>query len=86
MNFGHVMTRWAPVVIGLLLLVFGIACFNYTKPGTLQHHRAWAAEHGRPAPTDTIVWGGASSAIFGAFAVGFGVGFGLAGSRRGRAG
>ncbi len=64
---------WVPVVVGLLLLGIGIACFNYTKPGTLQHHLAWASEHGRPAPTDTVLWGGAVSAVIGSLAVGFGV-------------
>ncbi len=71
---------WAPVVVGLLLLGVGIACFNYTKPGTLQYHQAWASEHGRPAPSDTVLWGGAVSAVIGSLAVGFGV----AGLARGR--
>jgi len=51
----------------------GIACFNYTKPGTLEHHQAWASEHGRPAPTNTILWSGAVSAVIGSLAIGFGV-------------
>ena len=71
---------WVPVVVGLLLLGIGIACFNYTKPGTLQHHQAWASEHGRPAPTDTVLWGGAVAAVIGSLAVGFGVA-GLKGGR-----
>ena len=64
---------WALVVVGLLLLGFGIACFNYTKPGTLQYHQAWASEHGRPEPTNTVLWGGVVSAVIGSLAVGFGV-------------
>ena len=64
---------WALVVVGLLLLGFGIACFNYTKPGTLQYHQAWASEHGRPAPTNTVLWSGVVSAVIGSLAVGFGV-------------
>ncbi len=72
---------WAPVVIGVLLLGVGIACFNYTKPGTLEYHQAWAAENGRPGPTDTVLWGGVVSAVLGSLAVGLGAG----GLMRGRA-
>ncbi len=64
---------WAPIVVGLLLLGVGIACFNYTKPGTLLYHQAWANESGRPAPSDTVLWGGAVSAVIGSVAVGFGI-------------
>ncbi len=73
MNVRNVARCWAPVVVGLLLLGVGIACFNYTKPGTLEHHQAWAGEHGRPAPTNTILWSGAVSAVIGSLAIGFGV-------------
>lgn len=72
--------RWAPVVVGLVLLGFGIACFNYSKPGTLEYHQAWASEHGRPAPSDTVLWSGVAAAVIGAFVVGVGV----AGCRGGR--
>ncbi len=64
---------WAPVAVGLLLLGAGLVCVNYTKPGALQYHQAWASEHGRPAPTDTVLWGGAVAAVIGSLAVGFGV-------------
>ena len=73
MNIGRTARRWALVVIGLLLLGFGVACFNYTKPGSLEGHQEWAAAHGRPAPTETIFWGGAVSVAAGAFVVGFGM-------------
>ena len=73
MNVGRAAKCWAPVVVGLLLLGAGIACFNYTKPGTLQDHQAWASEHGRPAPSDTVLWSGAGSAVIGSLAVGFAV-------------
>lgn len=77
---GRAARRWGPVLIGLVLLAFGIACLNYTKPGTVEHHRAWADEHARPAPGDGILWGGAGAAVVGAF----GLGFGAAGLARGR--
>ncbi len=71
MSIGSTATRWAPVVIGLLLLGFGVACLNYTKPGSQPGHEEWAAAHDRPAPTETVLWGGAVSVAAGAFAVGF---------------
>ncbi len=73
MNVRSKATCWVPLVVGLLLLGAGIACFNYTKPGTLQYHQAWASEHDRPAPTDTVLWGGAVSAVIGSLVVGFSV-------------
>lgn len=70
---GRTGKRWAAVVVGLAVAAFGIACFNYTKPGTLAHHQAWAGEHGRLAPSDGILWAGAAAAVLGAFAAGFGI-------------
>ena len=81
MNVRCVATCWVPVVVGFLLLAVGIACFNYTKPGTLEYHQAWATENGRPAPSDTVLWGAVVSAVIGSLAVGFAVG-GLARGRR----
>ena len=50
--------RALTIVAGLGLAVFGFFCWNYTKPGTLEHHQEWAAESGLPAPTDEIAWVG----------------------------
>ena len=80
MNVRCVARCWAPIVIGLGLLGVGIACFNYTKPGTLEYHQAWAIDNDRPAPSDTVLWAGAVSAVIGSLAVGFAV----AGLARGR--
>ena len=65
--------RWVPVAIGFLLVAFGIACLNYTKPGTLQHHQEWAREHAKPAPGNTVFWSGVTSTAIGAFVLGFSV-------------
>ncbi len=73
MNIGRAAKRGGPIVIGLVLVGFGLGCVNYTKPGTIQYHQQWATTNGRPAPSDAVLWGGAGSAVFGAFAVGFGV-------------
>lgn len=74
MNIGRAVRRWAPVAVGLLLVGSGIACFNYTKPATLPHHQAWATEHGRPAPSDGVLWTGVGLAVTGGLALGFAVG------------
>ncbi len=65
--------RWIPVAIGFLLVAFGIACLNYTKPGTFQRHQEWAREHAKTAPGNTVFWGGGTSTAIGAFVLGFSV-------------
>ena len=44
------MPRWAIVVVGILVLVFGMLCLNYTEAEGLEHHRAQAAELNLPPP------------------------------------
>ena len=65
--------RWIPIAAGVLLVAFGLACFNYTKPSTLQHHQEWAREHAMLAPSDTVFWAGVGSVALGAFVLGFSV-------------
>ncbi len=74
MNLGRIKRRWMPVVFGALLVAFGLACFNYTKPGTLLHHQEWATQNDRPAPSDTVFWTGVGSAVLGAFTIGWALG------------
>ena len=62
--------RVLSVALGAILIVFGLACVNYTKPSGLEHHREWAAQHNAPPPNDTILIGGV---------VGVGAGVGLIG-------
>jgi len=59
------------VVVAIALLLFGLGCLNYTKPGGLEHHRAVARQHGLPEPGDGIVYGGAASIMCGAALAGY---------------
>ncbi len=74
MNLGRMTKRLVPVVIGVLLLAFGLACLNYTKPATLQHHQEWATQNARLAPSNTVFWSGVGSAALGAFVLGWAIG------------
>jgi hypothetical protein len=67
-------TRWLVGVIGGLLLVFGLACLNYTKADALEHHRAAARRHNLPPPSPPIFYGGVLSAVVGATGIGFTIG------------
>ena len=70
-------TRVLLSFVGLGLVLFGLACLNYTKESTLEHHERWALEHGLPAPGP-----GVTAVGVGGFGVGVGLlGFGLFGGR-----
>ncbi len=70
MNLGRMTKRLAPVVIGVLILAFGLACLNYTKPATLLHHQEWATQNARPEPNDMVFWTGVGSVAVGASVLG----------------
>jgi hypothetical protein len=59
---------------GLLLLVFGLLCLNYTAAHGLEHHRESAARLGLPPPEPPIFYGGVGSTVLGAAVVGFTLG------------
>ena len=61
-------------VVAIVLLLFGLGCLNYTKPGSLDHHRAVARQHGLPEPANAIVYGGAVSIMCGAALAGYAMG------------
>jgi hypothetical protein len=63
--------RWFVGLLGGLVLVFGLACLNYTKAEGLEHHREVARQHGWPPPDATIFYAGVGSVVVGATAVGF---------------
>ncbi len=48
-------------VSGAILMMFGAACINCTKPSALEHHRSWAAQHDAPPPSDTVLMDGVVS-------------------------
>jgi hypothetical protein len=56
------------------LLAFGLACLNYTKAETLEHHREVARQHDWPPPGPAILYGGVAAVVAGAGAVGFALG------------
>ncbi len=53
------------VAAGVVLLVLGLACLNYMRPGNREHHRGWAEAHNMPPPSRTIFVGGVASAVAG---------------------
>ena len=63
--------RWVFIAIGMLLLVFGFFCTNFTKPDAVQYHQEWAAENDMPGPTNVVSWAGFNAAAAGAFLIGF---------------
>ena len=61
------------LILGAILVMFGAACINYTKPSALEHHQRWAAQHDAPPPSDTVLIGGVVSVAAGVGLLGFGV-------------
>jgi len=62
------------IVLGLLVMAVGLACFNYTSMGNEEHHVEWADEHGLPRPSAPIFFSGAAATVLGAGFVGFSLG------------
>jgi hypothetical protein len=46
--------RWMVGFLGVILLVFGLACLNYTKADGLEHHKEVARRHNLPPPGGRI--------------------------------
>jgi hypothetical protein len=59
---------------GVVLLVFGLLCLNYTRGGGAQRHHEIAARYGLPAPSQGIQYGGLVAIVFGAGAMGYALG------------
>jgi hypothetical protein len=74
--------RWLLGLAGLILLVFGLACLNYTKADGLEHHQEFARRTGLPPPEPPILYGGVAATVFGAGLMGFAVGTGYGGRHR----
>lgn len=62
------------ISIGVVLLVFGLACLNYTAAEGRDHHREFAARYGLPGPSKGIQYGGLLSLVVGAAMIGYGLG------------
>ena len=46
--------RWLMGGVGVLTLVFGLLCLNYTKMGSAEHHAQIAQQRGWPPPSRGI--------------------------------
>lgn len=64
------MKPWMRVLLALVVLGFGLACLNYTKASTYEHHVARAAAEGFPAPSPGIFRAGIACTVIGAFLLG----------------
>jgi hypothetical protein len=60
--------------LGLMMIVFGFLCLNFTKGFDLDHHIEWATEHGLPAPSYAIFLVGAVLEALGGVVVGYSLG------------
>jgi hypothetical protein len=65
------------VTTGIILVLFGLGCLNYTKARGIQHHTEVAERYGLPRPSERILIAGAASLLIGAGLIGY-----LIGSRR----
>lgn len=61
------------LVVGALLVIFGLLCLNYTREGNRQHHREWAVAHRMPPPSTPILVGGVVAIAAGAVLGGAGL-------------
>ena len=68
------MGRGAKIVIGLVLLVLGAFCLNYTNGFGIAHHTEWANAKGFPAPSIEIFYGGVAGCAIGGILLGHGLG------------
>lgn len=66
--------RWLATAAGLFLVVFGLACLNFTKASALERHREFARRHSLPQPGNAILWSGAGAIAFGSALVGYAAG------------
>lgn len=66
--------RRLAIAAGVLMLVFGILCINYTKMGSVERHARFAQERGWPPPSRGIFHLGMLFAPLGGGLVGFDIG------------
>jgi hypothetical protein len=66
--------RWLVGAAGLLVMIFGWGCLNYTNAWGLEHHQGVAREHGLPEPSRGIHLGGMATTAAGAALLGFALG------------
>lgn len=66
-------TRWLLGLAGVLLVLFGLGCLNYTKASQIERHREVARRHNLPPPGEPILFGGAAALALGGGLLGFAV-------------
>jgi hypothetical protein len=62
------------VIAGVVLLVFGLLCLNYTKASGLERHRAFAQRHHLPEPGNGTLLGGVVAVSIGSALIGYSLG------------
>jgi hypothetical protein len=70
------MKRKAILILGAIVVFFGLGCLNYTRRDGWEHHREFAQRNNLPEPSTTIFFLGVASVAVGSGAVGFAIGFG----------
>jgi len=63
--------RLIVTAIGVLILIFGLLCLNYTKADGLEHHKKSAQRLGLPPPSNAILYSGVASIVLGAGSLGY---------------
>ena len=61
-------------ILGALILLFGLACINYTKMGNFEDHSRFAEQHHLPPPSRGIVYLSMLFTPLGAGLLGFAIG------------
>jgi hypothetical protein len=63
--------HWMTTAAGICLLLFGLACLNFTKASALERHREFSRRHNLPQPGNSMMWGGAAAIALGSALVGY---------------
>jgi hypothetical protein len=63
--------RIVATVAAIAVVVFGLACLNYTKADTITHHQEFASQHGLPPPSRGVFYGGVACVIVGSALSGY---------------
>jgi hypothetical protein len=70
----HLLVQRMLLAAGILLVLFGSRCLNYTKPSALEHHMTFARSKGLPQPSNAVMFGGGLSMAAGGGMLGYGLG------------
>jgi hypothetical protein len=65
--------RWFVILVGVLVLVFGLLSLNYTEEAGWEHHTQSAAVHNLPPPSHGIYVLGVATTAVGSGLIGFGL-------------